>query len=67
MSHLVTYCAGYTKTIGDYGWRNKFVTGGTGTSYGVEPETMVDFQPTNLCQMSYFPIIPSVSYKVYFN
>jgi hypothetical protein len=31
------------------------------------PETMVDFKPTNLYQMSYFPIIPSVSYKVYFN
>lgn len=30
------------------------------------PENMTVFRPTNLYQMSYFPIIPSVSYKVYF-
>jgi len=31
------------------------------------PRFMTDFRPTNLYLMSFFPIIPSVSYKVYFD
>jgi hypothetical protein len=36
MSHLATYREGYTSLMGDTDWRNKVVTGGTGTSFGVE-------------------------------
>lgn len=31
------------------------------------PQYWSEFKPTNLYQMSFFPIIPSVSYKVYFD
>ena len=31
------------------------------------PENLTDFKPMNLYQMSFFPIIPSVSYKLYFD
>ncbi|MFA6129091.1 MAG: carboxypeptidase-like regulatory domain-containing protein [Bacteroidales bacterium] len=30
-------------------------------------ENLTEFQPMNLYQMSFFPVIPSVSYKVYFD
>lgn len=34
---------------------------------GIEnPMNLAAFKPTNLYQMSYFPVIPSVSYKVFF-
>ena len=36
MSNLATYREGYNSLMGDTDWRNKVVTGGTGTSYGVE-------------------------------
>jgi len=36
MSHLATYREGYTSLMGDTDWRSKVVTGGTGTSYGIE-------------------------------
>lgn len=35
--------------------------------YQVRAENLTDFQPMNLYQMSFFPIIPSVSYKIYFD
>jgi hypothetical protein len=31
------------------------------------PEYWTSFKPTNLYQMSFFPVIPSVSYKLYFS
>ncbi len=31
------------------------------------PQNWSEFKPTNLYQMSFFPIIPTVSYKVYFD
>lgn len=36
MSNLATYSEGYSNLLGDSEWRNKVVTGGTGTSKGIE-------------------------------
>lgn len=36
MSNLATYREGFTNLMGDTDWRNKVVTGGTGTSTGIE-------------------------------
>ncbi len=36
-------------------------------NYIERPENLTDFKATNMYQMSFFPIIPSVSYKLYFD
>ncbi len=43
-----------------------YYNSGTGVDYD-RPQYQTDFRPTNLYQMSFFPIIPSISYKVIFD